>query len=104
MPAPAAVQNLKFTAEWEDTNQSNESSTWDHFTVEWRGCLYLLVECTWWGNVPVMEGWGAPLVCNLPEAYGCEVQGGNMAEVEKVAALSTQLLSFLPQYFEPHTG
>ena len=39
--------------------------------------------------VPVVERWGAPLACKQPEACTCGVQKGNMAEVEKVAALFT---------------
>ena len=28
----------------------------------------------WWSTVPVMEGWGSPLICKQPEAYSCRVR------------------------------
>jgi len=52
----------------------------EYFTAEWRG---------WVHKVPVVERWEAPLACKQPEACTCGVQKGNMAEVEKVAALFT---------------
>ena len=42
---------------------------------------------------------GSPSICKQPEAYSCGIQKGNMAEVEKVAALFTLLFSLWYKIF-----
>ena len=88
---------LEFAAEWEDSNQSNESSTMQYTCARVRVAAKILLQNSR-ETVPVMEGWGAPLICKQPEAYTCGVQKGNMAEVKKVAALFTLLFSLWSKF------